>query len=84
MKQDNLICKIYFFDEELKKIIKIIGVVNKKQLFSSLDNFIELKNYGNKIISKNDLERVILCDNQHEIIIARHDLEVKDQAKIEG
>lgn len=84
MKQDNLICKIYFFDEKLKKTIKIIGIVNKNQLSSSLNNFIELKNYGNKIISKNHLEKIIMCEKQNEIVVARHDFEVNNQTKIEG
>jgi hypothetical protein len=84
MKKDNLICKIYFFDEELKKTIKVIGVVNKKQLFSSFENFIELKNYGNKAILKKDLEKVIECEKKREIGAVRHDLGVKDRIKIEG
>ena len=84
MKKDKLICKIYFFDEELKKTIKVIGVVNKKQLSSSFDNFIELKNYGNKTISKNNLEKVIVYEKQHEIIMNRYDIEVDNRTKIEG
>ena len=84
MKKDKLICKIYFFDEELKKTIKVIGVVNKKQLSSSFDNFIELKNYGNKTISKNNLEKVIVYEKQHEIIMSRYDIEVDNRTEIEG
>jgi len=79
-----MICKIFFFDEELKKTIRILGIINRNQLFSPLDNFIELKNYGNKTISKKHLEKVIVYEEQQEIFVGRHALEVKNQTKIEG
>ena len=84
MKDDNLICKIYFFEPEWKKTKKVIAVVDKNQLFSPLEEFIELKNYGNKSISKNDLEKVIMFEKKCEIAINKNTLEVKDQMKIEG
>lgn len=84
MVNENLICKIYFFDEGLKKTIRILGIINRNQLFSSLDNYIELKNYGNKAISKSNLEKVIVYENQQEIFVDRQVLEVKNQIKIES
>ena len=84
MLKENLICKIYFFDAEWKTTKKIIGVVDKKQLFSPLNSFIEVKNYGNKTISKNDVERVIVYEKQSEIVIAKNGLEVNKPLKIEG
>ena len=84
MNKDNLICKIYFFDAEYNRTKTIIGVVNKKQLFSSMNNFIEVKNYGNKIISKHDVERVIVYEKQMELVIAKSSLEVNSPLKIEG
>jgi len=84
MRKENLLCKIYFFDAEWSAIKKIIGVVDKKQLFSPLNSFIEVKNYGNKIISKNDVERVIVYEEQSELVIAKNSLEVNRQLKIEG
>ena len=84
MKQDNLICKIYFFDVEWNATKKNIGVVEKRQLFSPLNSFIEVKNYGNKTISKNDVERVIVYEKQSENVIAKDSLEVNKPLKIEG
>ncbi len=84
MLKDNLICKIYFFDAEWNATKKIIGVVDKKQLFSPLNSFIEVKNYGNKTISKHDVERVIVYEKQSEIVIAKGTLEVNKPLKIEG
>jgi len=84
MLKDNLICKIYFFDAEWNATKKIIGVVDKKQLFSPLNSFIEVKNYGNKTISKDDVERVIVYEKQSEIVIAKDSLEVNKPLKIEG
>lgn len=84
MKKENLICKIYFFDTEGKATKKIIGVVDRRQLFSPLNSFIEVKNYGNKTISKNDVERVIVYEKQSEFVIAKNSLEVNRPLKIEG
>ncbi len=82
MKKDILFCKIYFFDAEWKTTKSIIGVVDKQQLFSPLNNFIEVQNYGNKTISKNDVERVIVYEKQSEIVIAKGTLEVNTALKI--
>jgi hypothetical protein len=84
MVDENHICKIYFYDANLDKIINIIGVISKKQLISSLYPFIELKNYGNKVISKKDLEKVVFYEKQPEIYMPQNTLDVKDKTEIEG
>lgn len=84
MVNENIVCKIFFFDEDLKKTIKVIGVVNKKQLDSSLDNFIVLKNYGNKTISKKNLVTIFLYENQREVFVTKEALEINNRTKIEG
>ena len=84
MKNSTLICKIYFFDSGYGTTKKIIGMVDKNQLFSPLNNFIEVKNYVNKIISKHDVERVIVYEKQKELVIAKNSLEVNTSLKIEG
>ena len=84
MKNTTLICKICFFDSEHSTPKKIIGMVDKNQLFSPLNNFIEVKNYGNKIISKYDVERVIVYEKQKELVISKKSLEVNTPLKIEG
>lgn len=84
MRKDNLICKIYFFDADWNATKKIIGVVDKRQLFSPLNRFIEVKNYGNKNISKNDVERVVAYEKQSEIVIAKDSLEINKPLKIES
>ena len=84
MNNNSLICKISFFDSEFNAVKKIIGVVDKKQLFSITNNFIEVKNYGNKTISKHDVERVIVYEKQRELVIAKNTLEVNSLLKIEG
>jgi hypothetical protein len=84
MNDDNLICKIYFFDPEWKRSRKILGVVQKNQLFSPVNRFIELKNYGNKMILKKHLEEVILYENEREVNITENTLYVRDKTIIEG
>lgn len=84
MKKDDLICKIYFFDAEGNATKKIIGVVDRRQLFSPLNSFIEVKNYGNKTISKNDVERVIVYEKQSELLISKNNLEVNKPLKSES
>ena len=53
-------------------------MVDKRQLFLSMNSFIEVKNYGNKTISKNDVERVIVYEKQNEIKIRKF---IKDHLK---
>jgi len=84
MLKDNLICKIYFFDAEWNATKNIIGVVDRRQIFSPLNSFIEVKNYGNKTISKIDVERIIVYEKQSEIVIAKDSLEVNTALKIEN
>ncbi|MFX1375196.1 MAG: hypothetical protein ACFFA0_05235 [Promethearchaeota archaeon] len=84
MRQDHLICKIYFFDVEWNKTKKIIGVVERKQLFSPLNKFIELKNYGNKTISKNDVKKVFIYEKQPKMVIVKQDFKVNTPTQIEG
>ena len=84
MKRDNLICKVYFFDKKLEKTKRIIGVVDINQLFSPLDKFIEIKNYGNKTISKKDLVKIILYEDQREIAVNSQSLKLNNQTIIEG
>lgn len=84
MNKNNLICKIYFFDTEWRTPKKIMGVVDKEQLFSPLNTFIEVKNYGNKTISKIDIERVIVYQKQSELVIAKNTLKVAKPLKIES
>jgi len=84
MLKENFICKIYFFDAGWNATKKIIGVVDKQQLFSPLNSFIEVKNYGNKTISKNDVEMVIIYEKQSEIVIAKNKLIINKPLKIEG
>jgi len=84
MRKKNLYCEIYFFDSELNTTKKIIGEVDKQQLFSPLNSFIEVKNYGNKTISKHDVERIIIYEKQSEIIITKESLEVNNSLKIEN
>lgn len=84
MKNSTLICKICFFDSEYGTTKKIIGMVDKNQLFSPLNNFIEVKNYRNKTISKNDVEKVVVYEKQIDLVIAKNSLEVNTPLKIEG
>lgn len=84
MKKENLICKIHFFDAELKTTRIIIGIVDKTQLFSPLNNFIEVNNYGNKTISKSDVEKIVVYEKQSELVIAKNSLEVNTALKIES
>ena len=84
MRKDNLICKIFFFDKKWEITKRIIGVVDINQLFSPLDEFIELKNYGNKTISKKDLVKIFIYEEQREIGTNNLSLELNNQTKIEG
>ncbi|MFX1344109.1 MAG: hypothetical protein ACFFBC_00305 [Promethearchaeota archaeon] len=84
MRKKTLYCEIYFYDHGWHTTKKIIGEVDRLQLFSPLNSFIEVKNYENKIISKRDVKHVIVFEMQNEIVIAKNSLEVNKPLKIEG
>ena len=84
MNNNSLICKISFFDSEFNTVKKIIGVVDKKQLFSMETIFIEVKNYENKIISKHDVEGILVYEKQMELVITKNSLEVNTPLKMEA
>ncbi|MFW9939401.1 MAG: hypothetical protein ACFFFT_00075 [Candidatus Thorarchaeota archaeon] len=84
MRKKTLYCEIYFYDHEWHTTKKIIGEIDTQQLFSTLNSFIEVKNYESKIISKHDVERIIIYEKQNEIAIAKETLEVNTTLKIES
>jgi len=84
MDNNNLICKVYFSATKEKMSKKIIGVIDKEQFFSDLNIFIELKNYGNKTISKIDIEKVIIYQKQGEQIRTKSKLKVARPLKTES
>lgn len=84
MKENLLVCKIYFYDTDSNTAKKIVGMIDKNQLFSPLNNFIEVKNYKNKTISKNDVEKIFVYEKQTELVITKKSLEVNTPLKITG
>ena len=84
MRKKNLYCEIYFFDSEWNTTKKIIGEVDKQQLFSPVNSFIEVQNYENKTISKHDVKHIIVFEMKNEIVIAKDSLEVNTALKIES
>lgn len=76
MSEDDLICKILFRSAEIPVTRWIYGVVDKEQLFSSVNNFIEVKNYSNKVIGKSDIEKVIICREYESVVIDKNSLAI--------
>ena len=76
MLENDLICKILFRSVEMGMTRWIYGVVDKEQLFSSVNSFIEVKNYGNKVISKLDIERIIIYKEYESTVIDKNSLAI--------
>ncbi len=76
MLENDLICKILFRSVEMGMTRWIYGVVDKEQLFSSVNSFIEVKNYGNKVIAKTDIERLVICKEYESVVIDKNSLAI--------
>ncbi|MFX1479335.1 MAG: hypothetical protein ACFFCI_14470 [Promethearchaeota archaeon] len=81
---EKLLCKIVFVEAGWSTPLKIIGVVDKTQLYSPVNAFIEVKNYRNKVISKGDIEEIVVYKEHKRIVLAKPTFEVSTSLKIEG
>jgi hypothetical protein len=84
MLDDDLICKISFRSTELQTVLWIIGVVDKKQLFSPINSFIEVKNYGNKVIGKDNIEEIIIYQEYKSIVVDKNSLAINRPVSMEA
>lgn len=84
MLETDLICKILFRNTEMKHAQWVLGVVDKAQLFSPINSFIEVKNYGNKIIGKGDIEEVRIYREYESIVIDKNNFMVNRPVSMES
>ena len=84
MSNQKIVCKIYFVDTGTSTIKQIIGQVDKAQLFSALNYFIEVKNCKHTTICKNDIKEIVIYEEQKRIIIGKKNLEVNYPLQVEG
>jgi hypothetical protein len=84
MVENDLICKILFQSAEMRTAQWILGVVDKEQLFSPINNFIEVKNYGNKVISKGDIEEVKIYKEYESVVIDKTSLAINRSILMES
>ena len=54
----------------------ILGVVDREQLFSPVNSFIEVKNYGNKVIGKEDIMEIKIYKEHESVVIDKISLAV--------
>lgn len=84
MPKQKVVCKIYFLDTNTSTIKQIIGQVDKAQLFSSLNYFIEVENDTNRTLCKHDIKEIVIYEEQKRIAIAKTNLEVNYPLEVEG
>ena len=84
MLENDLICKILFRSEGRQATQWILGVVDKKQLFSSMNSFIEVKNYGNKVIGKEDILEVRVYKEYKTVVIDKGSLALNRPVSMES
>ena len=83
MLENDLVCKILFRSSGPQTNLWILGVVNKEQLFSPLNSFIEVKNYGNKVIGKEDIVEIIIYKEQESIVVDKNSLSINRPVSME-
>jgi len=81
---EKLLCKIVFVESGCIIPLKITGLIDKSQLFSPVNAFIEVENYRNKVICKEDIQEIILYKEQKRIVLAKSSFEVSTSLKMEG
>ena len=76
MLENDLICKILFQETKMNVVRWILGVVDREQLFSPVNSFIEVKNYGNKVIGKEDIMEIKIYKEHESVVIDKISLAV--------
>ena len=84
MSENDLICKIMFQSPEMRTPLWIIGVIEKEQLFSSVNGFIEVKNYGKKTICKEDIVKIIIYKEHQTVVIDKNSLAINRLVSMES
>ncbi len=59
MLEDDLICRIWFQEDDMQTAQWIIGVVDYNQIVSPFNGLIEVNNFYNKTIGKRDVKDLI-------------------------
>ena len=62
----------------------ILGVVDREQLFSPVNSFIEVKNYGNKVIGKEDIMEIKIYKEHESVVIDKTNLSVHRPISMES
>lgn len=73
-----------FQSPDMRIAQSILGVVDKEQLFSPINSFIEVKNYGNKVIGKEDIEEIKIYREYESVVIDKNSLAINHPVSIES
>ena len=84
MLENDLICKILFQTSEMPTALWIFGVVDKKQLSSPLNSFIEVKNYFYKVIGKEDIQEIKIYKEDRSVVIDKIDFGINRPVSMES
>ncbi len=84
MLENDLICKVLFQTAEIRTPQWVLGIVDKEQLFSPINSFIEVKNYGNKVISKENIEEIIIYKEYENVVIDKNNLAINRPVSMES
>jgi len=84
MLENDLICRILFQSPDMRTAQWILGVVDKDQLFSTINSFIEVKNYGNKVIGKEDIEEIKIYREYESVVIDKNSLAINRPVSMES
>ena len=84
MLENDLICRILFRSASMGTPQWILCVVDKEQLFSPSNSFIKVKNYGNKVIGKADIETIKIYREHESVVIDKNSLTINRPVSMES
>ncbi len=84
MQVDEIICRIFYNDGNNSIQRHIIAIIDKRKLFSPEINFIEIKNYGNKELCKENIRKMVIYENFNRVILNNDSLKTSSSIKMEG
>lgn len=84
MLENDLICRILFQSPDMRIAQWILGVVDKEQLFLPINRFIEVKNYGDKVICKEDIEEIKIYREYESVVIDKTSLAINRPVSMES
>jgi len=84
MLENDVVCNVLFRSVEMLTTQCILGIVDKTQLFSQVNSFIEVKNLCNRVIAKKDIVDIKIYKEYDSMVIDKSSLKINRPISIES